>query len=574
MIYWKQEYGVEIKRIPMKDMDGNIIYDKETEEPVFKEIEEPKLIYNAPYMEIINRKDYRMPADALMGQVPEWESVDRIISYDTFLRDELQGKYYSGTTDKIKDWNSPSLATNPKQDFDGNDVSIGSWKKEFIEWYGRIRVNVVEEELDGEEAIKAHELEDEFICVVNRKTRTLCSMRKNRFPMKQRPFGIDMFIPDDSGLKQSMGIYELMDPMQKAYDVLFNEFIYSVSLSNKPLIFFTPTGNMRDQRLKIEAGYMYPTSDPKSMNVVQFPQPNESIKYAMDLVKTWAQYLFGISDYAAGMESTIDPGAPAKKAEIVVEQGNVRLNMIIKRKNDTLKDIFKRWFMLYRDNMPENKFARISGEDESKDPWKFQPITFEDFALKSLPDFELTGNILNANKQLEANKKIAIYQMLSTNPLFSPNTIQGQQAFKSLTKWLIEGLDDTGLSRFIPDVQNSGIIYTPEEENAVMLQGQEIDPIPNEDHIDHIKKHMMALNDPNYPEQAKILVKAHIDKTVEMIKHEMASQIAMQNAPPQQAQGMGMPTSGGPGQPINNQMGANQVGGINPMAAAGGGLPA
>ena len=64
-----------------------------------------------------------------------------------------------------------------------------------------------------------------------------------------------------------------------------------------------------------------------------------------------------------------------------------------------------------KENMPPNKYMRIVGESEDN-PWKFEGVTLEDFALKNLPDFELVGNILNANKTLEANKAFLIYDKL------------------------------------------------------------------------------------------------------------------------------------------------------------------
>jgi hypothetical protein len=550
MIYWKKEYGVEVKCIPIKDDDGNIIYDEETKDPIYQEIEEPTLLYNAPWMEVINRRDYIQPRDSMMGQKPPWEARIVRISYDIYLRDQLQGKYYNETIEKIKDWPATTEKEVTSQDYDGDDAGTPAWSKDFLEWYGGMRINCVKTDVDEQEEVEAYELEDEFIAVVHIKSRTLCAIRKNRFPLKMRPFGIDYLMPDDSGRRAGLGIYELMDPLQKCYDALWNQFINSIDLSNQPIVFFSPTGNTRDEKFKIQRGFAYPTSDPNSVKLFQFPGPNQALNIGMELVQQWAQLLFGISDYAAGIESTIDPSAPAKKAQIIVDQGNVRLNMIIKRKNDVLKDIFKRWFLLYRDNMPKNKFMRIAGEGENDNPWKFEPISYEDFALQSLPDFELTGNILNANKQLEANKAIAIYQMLSTNMFFMPQTQQGLQALRSLTKWLIDKLDDAGLSRFLPEVQNEGILYTAAEENAVMLQGQQITPLPNEDHLQHLKDHMAFINDPSTPEEIKANVGQHIKETIELIKKQMASNLAMQqtalNGPP-------MPQPGPEGMPVPRQ---------------------
>ena len=118
--------------------------------------------------------------------------------------------------------------------------------------------------------------------------------------------------------------------------------------------------------------------------------------------------------------------------------------MIIRRKNRTLKNIFRKWYLLYQANMPPDKFMRIAGEDKDN-PWKFEPINMSDFALKAIPDFELTGNVLTSNKALQAQKAVAVYNLLIGNPLFNSQTQQGMQALHALTKALIDKLDETGL---------------------------------------------------------------------------------------------------------------------------------
>lgn len=567
MIYWKREYGVEIKRKPKTDEKGDVLYDKDTEQMLYDEIEESKCLYDAPYMEVIPRKDYIQSEDAIMGEMPSGEGRYVRMSYDDYLREELEGKMYTDSIDEIKQWPNNPKPEISKETYDGEEMPIGKWKKEFVEWYCRLRIKCIKEELTEQETAETYELEDEFIALVHVETGALCSLRKNKFPMKKRPFVNDYFIPDDTGRRAALGVYELMEPIQRAYDALFNEFINAVDMSNKPIIFFTPTGNMRDERFKIQRGFAYPTNDPKSVNLFQFPSPNDAIKLGMEIVQQWAQYLFGISDYAAGMESSIDPSAPAKKAQIVVEQGNVRLNMIIKRKNATLKEIFLRWFLLYRDNMPANKFMRIAGEGD--DPWKFEAITYEDFALQSIPDFDLCGNVLNANKQLEFNKKLGIYQMLVSNPLFNPQGgREALQALMGLTKWFVDGTDEIGLTAFLPQLKPGHLVHTPEEENAYFLQGQEVDVQPGEDHVHHIKVHMGFMNNPEIPEEIKPLIGEHIKQHVKMMKEDMnrqmTQQMQAQNAPsPKMFQGQESGVPGG----INEQAGRF---GKTPQA---GGLP-
>lgn len=584
MIYWKKEYGVEIQRIPKRDEEGNVMYDQETKDPIFQEKEVDKILYNAPYMEILNRKDYIQPSDCMMDEIPEWEGCIRRFTYDSFLRDEEMNKYYKGSIDKIEGWPDSTYPAIERTTLDGDDMKIPAWSKEFLLFFGRLRVDLIKHDIQENLQPEMHQLEDEMEAVVHIKSKTLCALKKNRRPMKQRPFVNDYFQPDDSGRRCGVGVYELMDPLQKCYDAVFNNYVYGEELSNNPIVFFSPTGNMRDERFKIQKGYAYPTSDPKSVQLFQFPQPNESSRALMDLVQQWGQFMFGISDYAAGMQSNIDPSASGKKVQLIVDQGNVRLNMIIKRKNAVLKEIFKRWFLLYRDNMPPNKFMRIAGE--SKDPWKFEAINYEDFALQSIPDFELTGNVLNANKQLEANKAIATYQLLITNALFNPATQQGLRAYTQLSKWLIDKIGDAQLSNFVGGTDDEGVVLTPEEENALMLQGEEdVDPHQGEDIAHHLQVHKQYLNLPYVPEEVKVQIGKHMQKTLLMAKQLMVQKLAMMEAghdpnaqTPQQQPPMGNPmiTSKphvSQGMPVNRQGSVNKVGPAGAPGQTGNAIP-
>lgn len=565
IVHWIKDYGVDIKRevIPDPRDPSKPFIDPDTEEPLFQEIEETKLLYNGPRLEVFSRKDYIQPLSATMDKTPPWEMRKIRMTFDKYLRDQLQGKMYAKSIDDIKDWGSSGKDSN-KVDYEGDSIPLGKWEKEFIEVYGRFRIRViVTDREDDTEELK--ELEGEYIAIFDPESEVLCSLRKNKFPLKLRPIGIDYFIPDDEGRRTGMGIMEVMDSMQKAYDSLFNQYIFGTIQSNNPVIFFEPTGVQRDEPLKIRNGYMYPVANSASIKPFQFPPPNASLERMLELVRFWAQMLFGISDFQAGLESKIDPDAPAKKAEIVVAQGNQRLNMIVKRKNKTLKDIFKRWYLLYQANMPPNKMMRIAGSDKDT-PWEFQPVNMTDFALKSIPDFELVGNILNSNKSFEANKAIAIYQLLIQNPLFSPQSQSGLQSLHAVTKWLIDKMDETGLASFLPPSQGDEV-QTPEEENARFLQGDQGEPTPQEDDIQHINTHKDLLLDPTVPEDVKKNVVEHIKLHTNALRQKITQQQVMSQiaqANPQLAQQM----QGGQG----GQAGAGQA--VPPQPAqtfAGGG---
>ena len=529
IVHWVKEYGTEIKRelIPNPANPGEPMYDPDTQEVLYQEVEEQKLLYNGPKLEIFSRKDYIQPPSALMGKVPSYEIRKIRITYDEYLREMLQGKMYAKTIHEITDWSSEDSAESNKEDYEGDSIPLGQWEKEFIEVYIRMRIKLIKND-DESEVDEFEELEDEFIATVNVNDKILCSLRKNKFPLKMRPIGLDYFIPDDEGRRSAIGVMEFLDSLQKGYDALFNQYVFGTIQSNNPTVFTQVMGNMKDAPIKIKNGYIHPMMDTSGLKFLQVPAPNATIHIVLELINQWSQLLFGISDYASGVESKIDPDAPAKKAEIVVAQGNVRMNMIIKRKNETLKDIFKRWFLLYKDNMPPNKFMRIAGHSE-ENPWKFEAVTMEDFALKSLPDFELTGNILNVNKTLEANKKLAIYNLLVQNVFFAPQSSKGLQALHSLTKWLIDGLEETGLSRFLPEAPGE-MVNTPEEENARFLQGDSGEPTPNEDHVAHMKVHQQFVVDPTIPEELRQAVAGHISKHIEMLRAQVTQQLVLTQA--------------------------------------------
>lgn len=565
LVYWSKEYGTEIKRkILMNPADPKEpLYDADTGEVMYQEKEETKLLYNGPKLEVRSRKDYIFPANSMMDVVPDWEMIIDRYSYDDVWKDMKSAKMFDGCINKIKDWGQSDKPENEKDDLEGDAIPVGAWTKEFISFYGNLRVNVVKKAYRPIEVEDITELEDEFIAIVHIKTKTLCALRKNKFPLKERPIGMDYYLPDDEGRRLGIGIIEHNDSLQKCYDVFLNQFLLAVMNANNPIGFFTPTGNMRNEPIKIKHGYMYPTSDAASVNIVKLPSPDQALTLAMELTNNWTQLLFGISDYAAGMDSTVDPRAPAKKAQIIVEQGNVRLNLIIKRKNETIKDICRRWYLLYRDNMPPNKFMRIVGDDENA-PFKFEPIKIEDFQLKSIPDFELTGNILSMNKSLQVNTAIATYQLLITNPLFNPQTMQGIQAIHAITKWLMDKLDDTGLSRFLPKMPGENVM-TPEEENARFLQGDDGDPVEGEDHVDHIKRHTLFMQDSLCPMEIKPLIAIHVGKHVQMLKEQITQQQAMQ------MNGAGAPMAADPqNQNMAGGQGNGQSNGGAPVGAASG----
>lgn len=547
MVDWVKEYGTIIKKVqvpnpinpaePWLDDDGNqIIVDQEEE----------KLLYDGPRLTVFSRKDYILPKSAKSDCLPPWEMVRIPLTINDINKRVADGRFYDGTFESIYQAAPLTEQANENSsmlDSDDQSVPLPPTGMMYAKFFGRLRVQAVRKGLEND-VESLDELEDEFIGTVELATGTLCELRKNNLPYKMRPTGLDGFIPDDEGRIDDIGVIEFMDGLQNGYDLLFNQYLFGTVQSNNPFGFFAPTANMKNEPIKVKAGYLFPSSDPSKVNIIKLPPPDDSLRQMMEEFRNFAQLLFGISDYSAGLESSIDPTAPAKKAEIVVAQGNVRMGLIIRRKNKTLKDIFKKWFLLYQANMPKDKFMRITGAGKNK--WDFTKLDMSDFALSGIPDFELTGNIMTSNKQLQAQKAVAIYDKLSQNFLFSPQTRQGLGAYYALTKWFIGELDAIGVSDFLPKVATASS-HTPEEENSMMIYGDEVEPEELDDHPAHMRIHDEVIYDGRANDEIKKRVIEHRVKHTNMYKDIVMKQLISQRAGiGQENQGVPMPQGGQP----------------------------
>jgi hypothetical protein len=86
-------------------------------------------------------------------------------------------------------------------------------------------------------------------------------------------------------------------------------------------------------------------------------------------------------------------------------------------------------------------------------------------------------------------------------------------------------MDDIGLSSFLPEIPGDKL-FTPEEENARMIQGDIVEPSMNEDQVYHIKVHTPLLYDATLPPEVMKQIKEHIQKTIEAVKTKITFQLA------------------------------------------------
>jgi hypothetical protein len=559
-ISWTKEYGMITKRRKLFNPfdPAQPLVDPETNEVLEQEYDEAKLLYDGPVLEVFSRKDWIIPENAVDDKKPAHEIHRMIKTKDDLIRGIQNGSYYSDilTEDPEKPYikfeQAAEVSEIEKKDREDQDIPLAKDEKTVLEGYGGYILHEEDDEIDE----NITELEQEYIFTVCLEDRTLIAARKNKFPLKERSIGLCPFMPDDEGRIDPIGVMEFMENIQLEYDALHNEGLQSVILQNEPILLYTPMGNQKAEPTKIQAGYAYPSANPEGAKIFQFPGPSAQLFAFMKIVLDWAEKVFPMGEYAAGKISEIDPDAPARKVERILEQINTRLNLIVKRYNIVMKSIFRKLFLLYQDNMPPNKFMRITGTTSGKWTEKdFIKVNLSDFALKSIPDFELTGNILASNKVLEARKATAIYDRMLQNVLFDPRRPEGAQAYHHITKWWLDKMDALGVSDFLPEPQEQS--RTPEEENVIMLEGGEVEPDERDNHLQHIRKVNELIANPTIPVEIKRTALAHLQKHYKLLQMQMQKEIMF---------GQGMTGRGGQG---GEREGAPRAGAGMPAPVAG-----
>jgi hypothetical protein len=210
-------------------------------------------------------------------------------------------------------------------------------------------------------------------------------------------------------------------------------------------------------------------------------------------IELQSERAIGSTDMGLGRGPT-RPNAPRTLGgtAIVVRQQQLRSDVFLKRvmfgKGDTggVAEFLRQYKDLYQAFMPEEKEFRTLGTNEIRTVSRADLMGRFDFVVDFGPEIN--------NPQLRLQNATLRYQTALTNPLI----IQNPQAFWQIT---IDFLEATGMhnaGRTLPPptgVEDRPIM--PQEEELVMLsKGLYIDPVPSDDHGQHLAVIAQVLQDP------------------------------------------------------------------------------
>lgn len=223
------------------------------------------------------------------------------------------------------------------------------------------------------------------------------------------------------GRTYSLGLLEVLYPLNEELDSMHNMRQDFGTLSNIPFFFFRSGSGMKPEKMRLEPGVGIPLDDPQ--NDVNFPRLNNSTVWGFqeeqNLV-TWAEKVTSITAMNSGLPSQrVGASRTSSGMSALLNESNLNLNVKLGRFKNAFSELLRGHLGDLQQRMPNNLKIRVLGADANLefgmggDPIFITP-TREDIA--GGVDFYLCANAANSNRELEQQKAMQHQQMV-LNPM-------------------------------------------------------------------------------------------------------------------------------------------------------------
>lgn len=384
-------------------------------------------------------------------------------------------------------------------------------------WYGWWRP--LSGRRDGEEDdLKRRALQQEEIAVawIPRLRRIISIQRLGDiYPTarRKRPFVEASLVKD--GSYWSPGFGELLESIEDESTLNHRLLMDSGELTVGPVIFYRPASGFDHEKFEYEPKKAYPVDDPNGVRVVEM-RPN--LQYSQANAQTLlsvAERITGVSDQNLGRASD-RPNAPrtATGQSILEQASDVRLSLDVRFMREDMKEILSHFWQLEQDFNDSKTFFRVTEEEaDGLFPTRQGGSLMEPEELRQRFDFDFKFATSSFGREAEQQRQLALYQLDLGNPLIATNP----QALWHVTNRLHRAMGDDRLSDLLPKPPDLGVPLDPNEEWTRMLQGEAVQPGPQDNDDLHLAKHTAQLSDEsqsrNPDEQAMQLLLDHIQLT-------------------------------------------------------------
>jgi len=324
----------------------------------------------------------------------------------------------------------------------------------------------------------------------------------------------------------SMGIVELLYPLQQELDSIHNMRIDFGVIQNIPWFFYRPGSGMKPEKIKLEPGIGYPLENPQSD--VHFPKVNGNTFWGSQEegnIVAWAEKLTSITAMNSGMPSErVGASRTASGMISLLNEANLNIDVLLTRFKDSYSGALKGLLADLQERMPNDLKVRVVGfdnkpeRDGSGNILVVEP-TRADIAGRL--DFILMANANNSNRELEKQNAILMSQML-LNPIMLQTGIVSPLNIYNISKNVLEKYGTLGIDDFITEPKNVQPALSLRDEIAKITQGEMPTIVVNDDHnakADALEMFAQepafqqgvatGINSPDAPSKLAAAIKAH-----------------------------------------------------------------
>jgi hypothetical protein len=212
--------------------------------------------------------------------------------------------------------------------------------------------------------------------------------------------------------------------LQEEINSINNQILDAGTLSNGGFGIVSKESLSDLNRQKIQPGKILGVDDPNEFQMVQFPGPHATAFSMLNLIVEFAEKLTGVSNTQLGIPSAGDK--TAYEIGAVMEEGDVKFQGYVERlqwggsDGGGMHEVALQMVELMHQAYYEWGFDEVVRElmgDDADDPQK------NPFLVPNLFDFyksitvQPRGSVRTANKQVEINRRMTFWNMLSQEPL-------------------------------------------------------------------------------------------------------------------------------------------------------------
>lgn len=350
-------------------------------------------------------------------------------------------------------------------------------------WFGRFRLRKNGKREERAEHVVA------FYIPVMEKLIGACRL-VDIFPDGQLPFLKSDALRDPNRF-WGIGFCELLEDISNEMDCIHNITTDAGLMGVGPMGFYKPLSGVKAEKFRYEPWMMVPTNDPK--NDVYFPTTqgvNMSPYVAlMPQLLAMAERVTGLTETQLGRQFS-GPNAPRTYGQqaMLQAESNQRVFLDLQLEREAFSELLSRIWEADKRWITKPQIFRVVEED----------ITMSEDDFQGDYDFDIGPPTSQANRQQAQQDLLQIYTLAMQNPL----SMQNPAIILALSRKILEKYGYPDIAMLLPDPEQMMPPISAELENTMMMQGQDVDPHPADNHIEHIAKHQSALDRIKQTEQA------------------------------------------------------------------------